>query len=402
MQQVVLLLPLFLLLPDLYIHFVHLRQLRRRRLWLALLWAPTLLLIAAFGGLMLGGGPNTMAHHAHAVGLLAILLFLNGLPKLLFVLCSLVGQLCHLLVRTLPRTPFLALGGALGMVVFGGILYGALSGYRHLEVKQVRYASPRLPAGFDGYRIVQLSDIHLGSWAHQPEVIEELVAKVNALHPDLILFTGDLVNQRSTELDPFVEILGRLHASDGVYSVLGNHDYGDYYRWSSPEEKQADRQHLLRQEARMGWQLLNNDHCLLYSRGDSLTLAGVENDGEPPFPQHADLQRALAGSDSLFTILLSHNPTHWRREVLPQSRVDLTLSGHTHAMQVVLFGRSLSTLRYPEWRGFYYEGTRALYVNIGIGYVGLPFRFGARPEITLLTLECSPSGHTIHPTTQQE
>lgn len=386
MHQMILPLLLFLLLPDLYIHLVHLRHLHHRRLWFTLLWTPTLLLTLAYGGLLFTGGSNTLAHHTHLVGLLAIGLFLNGLPKLLFVLCSLVGQLCHLLLRSLPRTPFLALGGALAILTFGGILYGSMLGYKRLEVKSISYASPRLPAGFDGYRIVQLSDIHLGSWTHQPEVIQSMVEQVNALHPDLILFTGDLVNQRSTELDPFVDILSRLHARDGIYSVLGNHDYGDYYHWSSPEAKQADLQHLLQQESRMGWHMLNNDHCLLYSRGDSITLAGVENDGEPPFSQHADLQRALSASDSLFTILLSHNPTHWRREVLPQSQVDLTLAGHTHAMQVILFGRSLSPLRYPEWQGFYYEGARALYVNIGIGYVGLPFRFGAWPEITLCTL----------------
>ena len=387
MRPIVLLLLLLLLLPDLYIHLIHLRHLHRRRLWLTLLWAPTLLLLATFTALMLFSGQNTLAHHTHTVGLLAILLFLFGLPKMLFALCSLLGQLCHRLSRSVPRMPFLALGGALAILSFGGILYGTLLGYKRLEVKQISYRSPRLPVGFDGYRIVQLSDIHLGSWDHQPSVIQELVTRVNALHPDLILFTGDLVNQRSTELDPFVPILSQLHARDGVFSILGNHDYGDYYHWPSPEAQHDDRQHLISQQAAMGWQMLNNDHRLLFSHGDSLSLAGVENDGEPPFPQHAQLQQALCGSDSLFTILLSHNPTHWRREVLPQSRVDLTLSGHTHAMQVILFGRSLSPLRYPEWQGFYREGTRALYVNIGIGYVGLPFRFGAWPEITLLTLE---------------
>ena len=136
----------------------------------------------------------------------------------------------------------------------------------------------------------------------------------------------------------------------------------------------------------MGWKLLNNEHDILYHKGDSIALIGVENDGEPPFSQFADLPQAMQGTERMFQILLSHNPTHWRREVLPRSDISLMLAGHTHAMQGILFGHSLAELIYPEWRGMYYEGKRALYVNIGIGYVGLPFRFGAWPEITVLKL----------------
>ena len=137
----------------------------------------------------------------------------------------------------------------------------------------------------------------------------------------------------------------------------------------------------------MGWKMLNNDHAIIHHNGDSIALIGVENDGEPPFSQYADLPRALQGTDGMFKILLSHNPTHWRREVLSTSDIDLMLAGHTHAMQGILFGRSLAELKYPEWKGMYWEGKRALYVNIGIGYVGLPFRFGAWPEITVITLK---------------
>lgn len=136
----------------------------------------------------------------------------------------------------------------------------------------------------------------------------------------------------------------------------------------------------------MGWTLLNNEHVILHHRGDSIALIGVENDGEPPFSQYADLPRAMKDTEGMFQILLSHNPTHWKRQVLPESDIELMLAGHTHAMQMELFGRSLASLKYPEWSGMYYQGERALYVNVGIGYVGLPFRFGAWPEITVLTL----------------
>lgn len=202
----------------------------------------------------------------------------------------------------------------------------------------------------------------------------------------LQLYKGDLVNQQSHELDGFQEILSQLYAPDGVYSILGNHDYGSYYHWQSPKAEIANLDYLIRQQKAMGWKLLNNEHDILHHKGDSIALIGVENDGEPPFSQFADLPQAMQGTEGMFQILLSHNPTHWRREVLPQSDISLMLAGHTHAMQGILFGHSLAELIYPEWRGMYYEGKRALYVNIGIGYVGLPFRFGAWPEITVLKL----------------
>ena len=274
----------------------------------------------------------------------------------------------------------------LAVVSFFNILYGTLAGITRFDTKEVEYRSANIPEGFDGYRIVQISDIHIGSWQGNPEPIKQLVDLVNGQKPDLIVFTGDLVNQQSHELDGFQEILSQLYAPDGVYSILGNHDYGSYYHWQSPKAEIANLDYLIRQQKAMGWKLLNNEHDILHHKGDSIALIGVENDGEPPFSQFADLPQAMQGTEGMFQILLSHNPTHWRREVLPRSDISLMLAGHTHAMQGILFGHSLAELIYPEWRGMYYEGKRALYVNIGIGYVGLPFRFGAWPEITVLKL----------------
>ncbi len=386
MHRITLLLLIVLLVPDLYIYFTYMVRRLRNTLLRFSYWIPTLLLALLYIYFMFLTGDNAMSHHTLGIGRLAIAIMLFAVPKLLFMLISATGNLLHLFIRPCPRRPFTLLGIVLAIVCFGCIAYGSFIGITRFEVKEVEYTSSRLPSGFDGYRIVQLSDIHIGSWQGHPEAVQELVDLANSQHPDLMVFTGDLINQQSHELDAFRDILSQLQAEDGVYSILGNHDYGTYYHWKSPEEDAENLQYLLQQQERMGWKMLNNTHAIIRHNGDSIALAGVENDGEPPFSQHADLSRALQGTEGMYKILLSHNPTHWRREVLPDSDVNLMLAGHTHAMQGILFGRSLAELKYPEWRGLYQEDGRALYVNIGIGYVGLPFRFGAWPEITVITL----------------
>ena len=387
MHRITLLLLFTLLLPDLYIYFVYIVRRTKNTLLRLSYWIPTLLLVILYVYFMYLTGDNAMSHHALGIGRLAIALMLFATPKTLFMLCSLIGILVHALLKRCPTRPFTLVGVGLALYSFGCIAYGSFFGITRFEVKEVEYSSPRLPDGFDGYRIVQLSDIHIGSWQGRQKSIQKLVDMANEQKADLIVFTGDLVNQQSHELDGFAPILSRLHAPDGVYSILGNHDYGTYYHWKSPEEESANLDYLLHQQAAMGWTMLNNDHAIVWHKGDSIALVGVENDGEPPFSQFADLPKALRGTDGMFKILLSHNPTHWRREVLPQSDIDLMLAGHTHAMQAIFFGHSLAELMYPEWRGMYTEGGRSLYVNIGIGYVGLPFRFGAWPEITVITLK---------------
>lgn len=404
MYRITLIMLLALLLPDLYIYLIYVVK-KTSRWWLrALYWVPTAILTSVFFYFLGLSGHNVLAHHAQSIGVLAVAIMLMAVPKIVFMLCSLTGILCRgagrclsaLIWHTPFRQPvrrlsvhrhgFSVAGAVLATISFVNILYGAVWGVKRFEVKEVEYVSPRVPKTFDGYRIVQLSDMHLGSWTHQPEVITQLVEIVNRQQADVVVFLGDLVNQQSRELKPFVPILKQMHARHGVYSVLGNHDYGTYYRWKSLAEEQANLLQLQQLQHDMGWTLLNNRRVGLHCDTDSIALIGVENDGEPPFSQHADLPAALQGMQHPFSILLSHNPTHWRREVLPDTDIDLTLSGHTHAMQMELCGLSLSSLIYPEWSGFYYEGIRALYVNVGIGYVGLPFRFGAWPEITVITL----------------
>ena len=311
---------------------------------------------------------------------------LEGFGRNIYALLSFSGQqYFHKWLRW-PRTPFICTGLTLAVLSIVMILYGSFVGRTRFEVKEVTYTSPRLPQAFDGYRIVQLSDLHIGSWQGNTPAIRKLVDLVNAQQPDLIVFTGDLVNHRAVELNDFQEILAGLKAGDGVYSILGNHDYGPYFHWKSKQDQDNNLIELKQRQAAMGWKLLNNEHTFLIQGNDSIALIGVENQGEPPFSQHGDLPKAKAGIEGMFKLLLSHNPTHWRREVLPESDIDLMLAGHTHAMQLQLGNYSPSVYIYPEWGGMYLEGTRGLYVNVGIGYVGLPFRFGAWPEITVLTL----------------
>lgn len=388
MHRITLIALIGLLLPDLYIYFIYIRRYTRNILLRLLWWLPTLLLVTIFVYLMYLSGPNHMANNPHAIGHMAVAILLFTVPKVLFMLITLPGVILHTFCRCIPRAPFTFIGTLLSTITFGCILYGAIEGVSHFQIKEVAINhSKRLPKGFNGYRVVQISDLHLGSWSNKIKEIEKMVNLINQQKPNIILFTGDLVNHHVDELKPFMKILSRLKATDGVYSVLGNHDYGTYYRWPSPEDERENLEQLIKMQKLMGWKMLNNEHTILHCKGDSIALVGVENDGEPPFSQHAQLKKAINGTEGLYTILMSHNPTHWRREVLPQTDIDLMLAGHTHAMQVTLFGHSLSELLYPEWSGLYTEGNQALYVNIGIGYVGMPFRFGAWPEITVFTLQ---------------
>lgn len=385
LQRLFIFLLLFLILPDIYLYFRFIVRLTTKR-WLRIsYWIPSFLIITGLAYLIFFTNEPLSESHTRDIGWFSVCFFLFAAPKLLLALCTVIGIPFHKWLRV-PRTPFICTGLTLAVLCIIMILYGSLIGRSQFEVKEVTFSSPRLPQAFDGYRIVQLSDLHIGSWVGNASDIERMVNLVNAQQPDLIVFTGDLVNHRAKELDRFQEILARLKAKDGVYSILGNHDYGPYLRWKSKQEQDNNLVDLEQRQAAMGWKLLNNSHSILIQGNDSIALIGVENEGEPPFSQHGDLAGAKAGTDGMFQILLSHNPTHWRREVLPKSDVDLMLAGHTHAMQLQFGNYSPSVYVYPEWGGMYLEGTRGLYVNVGIGYVGLPFRFGAWPEITVLTL----------------
>lgn len=369
---------LLLLLPDWYIYKVYIKQ--AAQVWMKkLYWLPTILLLLA---LVVFVAAHDSLHDSFGVYLIITLCF--AVPKLIFVLCDVVLRALHRLVRV--PLYHKSVSTVVVVATLGYVLFGAIWGKEYFQVKQVTFSSPDLPAAFDGYRILQLSDIHSGSWKGNAEALQRAVALCNAQHPDLAVFTGDLVNSRADEMKEFMSVFSKLHAEDGVFSVLGNHDYGTYVRWNSEAERLANIDTLVVREEQMGWKTLMNDHRIIRRGKDSIALIGVENSGRPPFPDRGDLPRAQQGTEGMFKVLLSHDPTHWRRSVLPDTDIQLMLAGHTHDMQVNLFGFSFSRFIYSEYKGLYLQDGRGLYVNIGLGYVLFPMRLGAWPEITVITL----------------
>lgn len=324
--------------------------------------------------------------------------------KLVYVLMDLLGGGVALLFgrfvsKKRIRSIFSWIGIIGGALLIIEMIIGVVYTRNQIETHYVDIVSDRLPQGFEGYKVVQISDLHLGTWGDDTSFVSELVDSINALKPDMILFTGDLVSKTTEEMRPFKTELSRLRARDGVWSVLGNHDYGVYADWGDDEQKKRNLDLLKEWQKEIGWRMLNNDHSVIRHEADSIMLIGVENWGLPPFKQNGDLSKAdiVDGvnrlKDGSFKILMTHNPDHWRKEVLNISNIDLTVSGHTHAMQMIfpLIGSPSSKL-YPEWRGLYTDSTgrsnRYLYVNIGSGNVGYPARFGsAYPEITVFNLK---------------
>ena len=268
-------------------------------------------------------------------------------------------------------------------------LYGWLIERNLTQTRSIEICSSHVPESFDGYRIVQISDMHLRSFIGREERLAKIVEKINALRPDAILFTGDLVSLRTSELDTTEEILSRLEATDGVYSVLGNHDYSFYTKWNDEGERKKDADELVARERAMGWDLLLNESRNIIRNGcDTISIIGVENTSiRKKFRSFGNLDKAMHSANGKFKILLTHDPSHWRAEVIGKKEIDLTLSGHTHSMQYSLFGWSVISHVYEEYNGLYQEGEQSLYVNIGLGETMFPVRIGARPEITLITLK---------------
>ncbi|MBL0333921.1 MAG: metallophosphoesterase [Chitinophagaceae bacterium] len=299
----------------------------------------------------------------------------------------------------ISRSVFLSWAGMLfGGGLFGTLIYGFRNKYNY-QVKRIPLVYDHLPAGFKGIKIVQISDIHSGSLNNKAAVMKG-VQKILDEKPDLILFTGDLVNNLADEMDDYMDVFSRLKAPMGVYSTLGNHDYGDYTQFPTAAEKTANHERLKAIHAELGWRLLINEHVVLERGGDKIALIGIENwSSKARFPKYGDMPRAYAGSENLpFKILMSHDPSHWQAEVVTKYQdVDLMLSGHTHGMQfgVEIPGFKWSPVQYvyKEWAGLYEQekaegGTRSqkLYVNRGFGFLGYPGRVGILPEITVLEL----------------
>lgn len=266
--------------------------------------------------------------------------------------------------------------------------YGVAIERNRFKVKRTEIASEKIPTSFDDYRIVHISDLHLMSFAGREKALSRAVEKINSLDADLIAFTGDLVTLGPDELDGLQDILASMKARDGVYAILGNHDYSEYRRHDSQQAKREALEELKRRITQLGWRLLLNENESIARGEDKISIIGVENiSGNRSFRTYGNFQQARIGADGAYKVLLSHDPTHWRAEVVRKSDVDLTLSGHTHAMQISLLGWSPSSLMYDEYRGLYGEGEQYLYVNTGLGQTAVNARFGVAPEITLITLK---------------
>lgn len=383
---------ILLLLPDWYIYRFYIRHSMKR--WKKIFWwAPSVCLLLALVFFVLF---RHSLQHAFSIYLIVALCI--AVPKMVFMVCAVIIYLCKKLARCFIKDSVplplirsyklirMCIPLLVACITCIYILFGAAFGKEYFQVKEVTFSSPDLPPAFDGYRILQLSDIHSGSWDDGGKALERAIALCNAQQPDLTVFTGDLVNSLADELKPYMPILSQLKAKNGVYSVLGNHDYATYVHWDNEADRLANIDSLISREEQMGWDMLMNEHRILHRGNDSIALVGVENSGNPPFPNRGDLPKALRNTGNMFKVLLSHDPTHWRREVLPKTDIQLMLAGHTHDMQVSLFGFSFSKFVYPEHRGMYLENGRGLYVNVGLGFVMFPMRLGAWPEITVITL----------------
>lgn len=295
--------------------------------------------------------------------------------------------------QSLSRSTFLSwLGLGLGGTLFGTLLYGFSNKYNY-QVKRLTLKFPHLPKSFDGFRFVHISDIHSGSFQNK-EAVAKGIDLIMTQQADMILFTGDLVNDRASEMDEYKSIFGRLQAPLGVFSTLGNHDYGDYVAWPSAEAKQANLAALKQVHADMGWRLLMNEHHIIEKNGEKIALLGIENWGaKGRFPKYGKMQEAYPGTENIpFKILMSHDPSHWDAQVKPEySDIDLMLAGHTHGMQFGLenpyFKWSPVQWMYKQWAGLYEDGKNKLYVNRGFGFIGYPGRVGILPEITILELK---------------
>lgn len=372
-----------------------------------LYWLP----IVATGVFLFGAAilPASVLPHPvmiYAPGLI-LLLLVGKVTQLVFILIATLLAFLSRLFLTEQKNARRISGRIFDILLLSGVSFslllsvlfvqGMIFGVYNFETREITLPVKQLPANFHNYRIVQISDIHLGSW-YSMKPLEEAVHQINALHPDMVVFTGDLVNFRTDEAYPAKEILQSVSATDGVFAILGNHDYGDYSQWRNDEEKAADHWALENFYQAIGWTLLKNDHCIIRRKSDSLALIGVENWSKNKiWGRRGDIARAMQGCENFSSkILLSHDPTHWHAEVIPlHSDIFLTLSGHTHAMQMGWEMRncrwSPSQWIFKEWAGLYESSlpgkpVQYLYVNRGLGFLGYPGRIGIKPEITIFIL----------------
>jgi len=353
---------------------------------------------------------SAVESHSYKVPFTVASIFMIYLsPKLFFILFHLIEDISFIgywgvkkviesseTTEIYSRSEFLVqsisrIGIGIAGLQFGAMIYGATKGRFNYQIVKQPIEFDNLPDSFNGVKIVQLSDIHVGSFFDNHKEIEKAINKVNELNPDYILFTGDMVNNYAWELDGWEEIIGKLKAKHGKFSILGNHDYADYVQWDSEADKVKNLASLKQRQAKMGFRLLLNESVKLERNGEFIELLGLENWGKGRFAKYGDLVKTMKNSvTNSFKILMSHDPSHWDEQVLEKTDINLALAGHTHGMQygvkIGSFQFSPVQFRYPRWAGLYTENKQHLYVNRGFGYIGFAGRVGISPEITLLEL----------------
>ena len=374
---------LLIVIPYLYIDWGFIR--RRFAPWQRIVWwLPTVAMLVYT--LLLWMERNFIPDNPDVLFVYLLLLGVLVIPKWTFSICSALGKLCCRLLHR--RSNY---GNLLGLLtvplVLYVVIYGAFVGFGKLEVRHIDYVSPDLPEAFDGYRIVHFSDAHVGTLTGiRSHILQRDIDSINAQQPDMIVFTGDLQNACPQEVQQHRQLLSTLRAKDGVFSVLGNHDYAEYVNCDE-QQKAANCRELARLEQQLGWTLLCNEHRTIRRDTARIIIAGMENDGNGKrFPRKGDIPKTLKGvADDDFIIMLEHDPYSWRHRILPESHAQLTLSGHVHAMQFKLGNWSPISLHVPEWYGLYREDSQTLFVTAGMSGL-IPFRFGVAGEIAVITL----------------
>jgi len=326
---------------------------------------------------------------APIVRFFSILIFVIILGKFAFAIVSFIGRIIGMRSPRI-RKVFNGIGVFVSILTICCVLYSFLYGYRNYKVRQITIYSKELPVAFDGYRIVQFSDLHIGAFNSRTDKnVRHIVDLINRQRANLIVFTGDLINISTNELNGFEPALAQLKAPDGIYSILGNHDYGKYRRWKTEKEEEDNLSLLKQKEKEIGWHLLLNEHVLLHRNHSDIALIGTEDYGDKVSYRFGDLKKSMSGLPNngrgIYKIMLAHDPTFWHLKVLPESDIQLTLSGHTHGMQFKIGSFSPCQWLFTEWDGLYAVGRRILNVNLGVGAL-MSFRFGAWPEITVITL----------------
>jgi len=318
---------------------------------------------------------------------IAGLFVLVYIPKIILASTLII----HLLINEKPVNVIPFIGLCLSGIAFVIILFGITSGRFRFRVTRINLTFEKLPESFNGLKIIQISDLHAGSLYRNIKKFGKVVRIINNERPDLIFFTGDIVNEFAGELDGWENIFGHLNARYGKFSVLGNHDYGDYYPWKSNEDKEINIKKIIDFETRMGFRVLMNESALVNINGQEINILGVENWGLKMFKRYGRLEKAMEGlKNENFKILLSHDPSHWDAEIAGRTNVGLTLSGHTHGFQFGIrtrwFKWSPVKRFYPRWEGLHQAAAQYLYVNTGLGYIGFPGRIGIPPEIAVIKL----------------